>query len=73
MEPEGTYLAWLDFKSLGLEQKELDHLIINKAKLWLNSGSMFGIEGMGFQRINIACPREILKTALERLENTFGN
>ncbi|MDD3766870.1 MAG: pyridoxal phosphate-dependent aminotransferase [Eubacteriales bacterium] len=73
VEPEGTYLAWLDFKSLGLEQKELDHLIINKAKLWLNSGSMFGIEGMGFQRINIACPREILKTALERLENTFGN
>lgn len=73
VEPEGTYLAWLDFKSLGLEQKELDQLIIDKAKLWLNSGTLFGIEGTGFQRINIACPRQILKSALERLENAFGN
>ncbi len=68
IEPEGTYLLWVDFKSLGLEDKELDHLIVNKGKLWFDTGTMFGVEGSGFQRINIACPREILKEALQRLQ-----
>lgn len=68
VEPEGTYLAWLDCKALGIPQCELDDLITNKAKLWLNSGMMFGEGGEGFQRINAACPRSVLRDALERLE-----
>ena len=66
-EPEGTYLLWLDFKSLGMKEEQLKDLVENKAKLWLDSGAMFGLDGEGFERINIACPREILKQALTQL------
>lgn len=68
IEPEGTYLVWLDFRNLNLSDKELGHLIIDRAHLWLDRGSMFGKEGIGFQRINIACPRKILKKALIQLK-----
>ncbi|MCL2052619.1 MAG: pyridoxal phosphate-dependent aminotransferase [Lachnospiraceae bacterium] len=71
IEPEGTYLLWLNFSSLGLTQKELDNLITNKAKLWLSSGTAFGEEGNGFWRMNIACPRAILEDALLRLEGVL--
>jgi cystathionine beta-lyase len=67
IEPEGTYLAWLDFSALGLSISELDDAIANKAKLWLSSGHSFGLGGGGFQRINAACPRSVLQSALERL------
>ena len=67
VEPEGTYLLWLDFKSLGMKEEQLKDLVENKAKLWLDSGAMFGPDGEGFERINIACPREILKQALTQL------
>lgn len=69
IEPEGTYLLWLDFRNLKLNQNQLDDLIINKAKLWLDSGTMFGEEGEGFQRINIACSKSILEKALLQLKN----
>lgn len=68
IEPEGTYLIWLDFRKLGLTEEEREHLIVNEAKLWLDSGVMFGASGEGFERVNIACPRAVLKEALERLE-----
>lgn len=64
---EGTYLVWLDFRATGLSVEELEHLIIHKAKLWLDSGKIFGECGRGFQRINVACPRSILAEALERI------
>ena len=67
IEPQGTYLIWLDFRGLNLTQKELADLILNRAKLWLDSGQMFGESGAGFERINIACPREILIQAMEQL------
>jgi len=67
VEPEGTYLLWLDCKGLGLSDKELDEFITQRAGLWLNAGTMFGPGGSGFQRMNIACPRSVLKEALERL------
>ena len=67
VEPEGTYLIWLDFRSLGLSGKTLDDLIVYKAGLWLDAGEMFGDGGDGFQRINIACPRATLEEALKRL------
>ena len=68
IEPEGTYLIWLDFRALGLSAAALDERIVQKAGLWLDGGTMFGEEGAGFQRINIACPRETLKRALHRLK-----
>ena len=68
VETEGTYLMWLDFRGLGLSECELEELIVKKAKLWLDSGRIFGTAGKGFQRINVACPREILTEALIRLE-----
>jgi len=71
IEPEGTYLLWLDFSEYGLTQTELDRRVTEGAKLWLNSGTIFGSEGKGFQRINIACPRAILMDALGKLEKEF--
>ena len=67
-EVEGTYLLWLDCRELGLSHNDLDNLLLNKAKLWLSSGTTFGEAGSGFQRINIACPASVLETALSRLE-----
>lgn len=68
VENEGTYLLWLDFRELELSEIELEDLIIKKAKLWLDSGRIFGTAGKGFQRINVACPRKTLTEALEKLE-----
>ncbi len=71
-EHEATYLVWLDFNGLGLETEELDRRIIHEAKLWLDSGRIFGACGRGFQRINVACPKSVLKEALERLAQMTG-
>ena len=68
---EGTYLVWLDFRETGLSVDELEDLMINKAKLWLDSGKIFGACGRGFQRINIACPRATLTEALERIRDAM--
>lgn len=72
IEPEGTYLLWLDFCGLGLTEKELEELVVKKAKLWLDRGAVFGAEGRGFERINIACPRSTLKQALDQLKNAIS-
>lgn len=71
VEHEGTYLVWLDFRGTGLSVEELDDKIINQAKLWLDSGKIFGSCGEGFQRINVACPRATLTEALERIRKAF--
>ena len=68
VEPEGTYFAWLDCSALGLEPEALDKFITERAKLWLDAGTMFGRGGEQFQRVVLACPRATLQTALERLE-----
>ncbi|QEE15601.1 MalY/PatB family protein [Promethearchaeum syntrophicum] len=67
-EPEGTYLIWMDFREIKLPQNELDDILKKEAKVGLDSGPMFGKGGLGFQRINIACPLSILKDALERIK-----
>jgi len=69
VKPEGTYLAWLDFRELGLSANELNNAVTYKAKLWLNDGPVFGKSGSGFQRLNAACPRSILQNALERFNS----
>lgn len=73
IEPEGTYLIWLDFREFGLSEKEREDLIVNKARLWLDSGAIFGSAGEGFERINIACPRETLKKALNQLYSAIND
>lgn len=68
VEPEGTYLAWLDCAGLGLADEALEELIVDRARLWLDAGSMFGPGCGQFERVNIACPRSTLARALEQLE-----
>jgi len=65
---EGTYLAWIDFRALGLEQPALEKLTQLDAKVLFDEGHIFGEEGLGFERINLACPRPILNLALSRLK-----
>ncbi|MCL2220957.1 MAG: pyridoxal phosphate-dependent aminotransferase [Oscillospiraceae bacterium] len=72
IKPEGTYLAWLDFRALGLSDKALDDTITHKAKLWLHRGTTFGAGGEGFMRLNTACPRSVLQKALEQLKRAFN-
>ena len=67
VEPEGTYFAWLDCSGLGLPRRELNDLIINSAKLWLDAGHIFGAASDQFQRIVLACPRATLLEAMQRL------
>lgn len=67
VEPEGTYLLWLDCSGLSLEEKALSEFMAKKAKLWLDAGSMFGEKSGQFMRMNLTCPRSVLKTAMERL------
>lgn len=69
IDSEGTYLVWLDFRGTGLSADELDRRIIYEAKLWLDSGKIFGDSGRGFQRINAACPRSVLKEGLDRIRS----
>ena len=71
IRPEGTYLVWLDFRPLGLTEAQREDVLLNQAGLWLDSGAMFGPDGTGFERVNIACPRIILKTALEKLSTVI--
>ena len=72
IEPEGTYLLWLDFRSYGLSDETLNEKIIREAHLWLDDGPIFGAGGSGFQRINIACPWATLETGLQNLAKAFG-
>lgn len=72
IEPESTYLLWLNFSKLGFGDEELKQFVIKKAKLGLNYGTMFGAGGEGFQRMNIACPRSVVKQALAQLEIAFN-
>jgi cystathionine beta-lyase len=67
VEPEGTFLAWLDFRDLGLEVKELERFLAEEAGLALSPGYWFGREGAGFARMTIGCPRETVRTALDHL------
>ncbi len=73
IKPEGTYLAWLDFNSLGLNDKELKKLILNKAHVALDEGKLFGPGGEGFQRINVACPKLILEESMQRIKKILDD
>lgn len=68
IQPEATYLIWLDCRDLGLTDDDLKAFFINKAKVGLNPGLDFGAPGSGFMRLNVACPRSLLETVLNRIQ-----
>lgn len=73
MIPDASYLIWLDCRDLNLSQLQLEDLFVNKAKLALNTGTMFGKGGEGFMRLNVGSPRSILAKALAQLKDAVNN
>ncbi|MGM9742000.1 MAG: MalY/PatB family protein [Candidatus Cryptobacteroides sp.] len=72
LRPQASYLVWLDCRGLGLSHDDLIDLFVNKAKLALNDGEMFGPGGEGFMRLNVASPRNLLEQALRQLEDAVA-
>jgi len=71
VEPQGTYLVWVDCRGLGMEPHALNDFMLNQARIRLNNGADFGPGGEGFMRMNIACPRSTLEEALNRLRKAI--
>ena len=71
VDPEGTYLTWVDFSEYGYTDEELEHLILDEAKLWLDSGKVFGPATAQFERFNLACPRATLEKAMQQLKEAI--
>ena len=71
VDPEGTYLLWVDFSGYGISSEELAHRILDKAKLWLDAGAIFGPETALFERFNLAAPRSVVEEAMRRLKLAF--
>ena len=71
IQPEGLYLAWVDFRECGLNKDELEKTMLEKAGLWLDEGHIFGTGGAGFERFNLAVPRSVLEDACQRLLKAF--
>ena len=67
VEPESTYLLWVDCRSLGLTEEGLRQLVEDEANLWVDFGNIFGPEGEGFIRLNVACPRSVVEQAFSQL------
>ncbi len=70
--PQASFLVWLDCRALKLDHEQLVDLFVNKAHLALNDGEMFGTEGKGFMRMNVASPRSVLEKAMEQLREAVG-
>jgi bifunctional pyridoxal-dependent enzyme with beta-cystathionase and maltose regulon repressor activities len=64
---QGTYLQWIDFSYLGMDEKQLEKFMTEKAYIFADEGYIFGAGGAGFERINLACPSKVIKDALDRL------
>ena len=71
IQPQGTYLLWLDCRSLEMTDAQLEAFFVQEAKVGLNSGKSFGYGGSGFMRLNIASPRSVIAEALTRMTNAF--
>ena len=72
VEPDGTFLIWLDFRKLGLDARQLAEFLSKDAQMAVNPGHWFGREGAGFARVNIACPRQVLQAALGQLVSSLN-
>jgi cystathionine beta-lyase len=73
IEPESTFLLWVDFHNYDHSDEEVKQLLVERAHLGLSNGVQFGVEGKGFQRMNIGCPRSILEQALEQLHHALSD
>jgi len=73
IQPEGTYLLWLDCRDLQMSDAQLREFFVQQAKVGMNPGTMFGQGGSGFMRLNIASPRHVIADALERIECAVRN
>jgi cystathionine beta-lyase len=73
IKPEGTFLLWLDFRDLNLTPDELTKFLRTKAGWAITRGQAFGVEGNGFARLNIACPKAKLQTALIQLSKAVAD
>ena len=71
VEPEGTYLVWIVFSGYGFTDEELEHLVVDEAKLWLDSGKIFGPATAQFERFNMACPRSTVEKAFQQLKDAL--
>lgn len=71
MEPDATYLVWLDFKNLHVDSRKFHDVLLKQGKVWLDEGYLFGEVGEGFERINIACPRPVLAEGLNRIKRAL--
>ncbi len=69
---EGTYLVWVDCRSLGVPSKLIEEKLYSEGRVWINAGTIYGAPGEGFIRINIACPRERLMEGLRRIRKGFA-
>ena len=69
LRPQASFLVWLDCRPLGLSHRQLVDLFVNRARLDLNDGAMFGPGGTGFMRLNVGTPRTVLAEALRRLSD----
>ncbi|MBC8321816.1 MAG: putative C-S lyase [Bacteroidetes bacterium] len=72
ISPDATYLAWLDFRNTGYSDEQIKNILVNKARLGLSHGPIFGEGGQGFQRMNLATPHSLVKDAIERLITAFN-
>ena len=73
IRPEGTYLVWLECRALGMDAKSLHKFFRDEARVYLEQGAIFGVEGEGFMRMNIATPRKQVKEALKRMREAIKN
>jgi cystathionine beta-lyase len=71
VEPEGTYLLWVDLRGYCSDHKELQNIMFHRARVALDEGYIFGEEGIGFERINFACPKSILEDCLNRMKKAL--
>ncbi|WP_338405177.1 MalY/PatB family protein [Achromobacter xylosoxidans] len=67
LEMDSLYLAWIDCRELGLSIDELDNFLLTRAKVWFDRGPKFGVEGHGFMRANLACPRSVVDRSILQL------
>jgi cystathionine beta-lyase len=66
---EATYLVWMDFSAMGQTSRIMRDALLKEENIWVNEGTMYGANGEGFLRLNIACPRQVLREGLGRIKN----
>jgi cystathionine beta-lyase len=69
---DALYLAWMDCRGLGMDAESLDRFLLTRARLWLEKGQKFGIEGHGYMRVNLGCPRATVDEAIRRLTTALS-